>query len=377
MKMLDILNQELSKNGLKNKFMNKEILIKIINYGIQAPSGDNSQPWKFVITKNYDINLFNLPDKDNPILNVHQGGSLISHGAVITNITIAACKLGYKTNVLYFPDNNNSDLIAKISFLENLDKYEECDSYLIDSIYERRTNRRHYNKYLSDDLVNKIFKNLKDKDIEIKIFKENREKEIIAQAISISEEVILKTKELHELLFKDVMWTKKQELSEKHGLYINTLEFNPVQKLVFWICRKWNNIYFLNKTFNFAHFVGSQNSDIYKSSGLLGFIILPNSDLINYIKAGELFQLIWLRSTHFSLSFQPVTGLFFLNERIKIFGNEPISSENSMRIKNQYNKLCNLIKINNDQIILTSFRIGKSKKSSALSSRLDPNIILE
>lgn len=357
--------------------MNKDILKNIIEYGTKAPSGDNSQPWIFNIFGDDTICLYNVPDRDNPILNVHEGGSLVSHGAVILNIKIASEHLGYKSIVSYFPDISDKNLVAKITFIKNMNDNISYDSNFVNSIGERCTNRNYYNKNLSDNIKNELYNITGQDDLRIRLFHDENDKNFISSIISLSEEIILQTKELHALLFGDVAWTKKEESIMKHGLYVKTLEFNPIQYFVFWLCRKWKNISFLNKKIGFAHIVGKQNSDIYKSSGMLGFIIIPNTDRVTYVKAGELLQYIWLKSTNMGLGFQPITGLFFLNERIKIFGSDPISDTNSKIITDGYGNLKDFMKLYETDIILTSFRIGISKKTSARSSRLEPNIILK
>ncbi|MEI7688909.1 MAG: hypothetical protein WCI91_01850 [Candidatus Nomurabacteria bacterium] len=357
--------------------MNKDLLKKIIEYGIQAPSGDNSQPWNFVITEDDKINIYNIPDRDNPILNVHEGGSMVSHGAVITNIRIVSDHFGYKAKIKYFPSDLESNLVVEISFEKNdIENYLYKPS-LFDSIYKRCTNRNFYQKDLPESIMEDINKIQGDDGINFRFFFKNEEKDFISSKICLSEEIILQTEELHSLLFADVAWTKNEELKKRHGLYVKTLEFNPVQLFVFWLCRKWKNISFLNKKIGFAHIVGKQNSDIYKSSGLLGFIIIKNTEKETYVKAGELLQYIWLKSTDLGLGFQPVTGLFFLNERIKVFGNDPISLENSNKITDAYDSLKDFAQIDKTDIILTTFRIGKTKESSGRSSRLKPNIIIK
>jgi len=357
--------------------MNQALIKKIIEYGVQAPSGDNSQPWKFVVSKDNKIFLYNIADKDNPILNVHEGGSMISHGAVILNMEIAADSLGYKTIVSYFPDASNKDLVAVLCFIENNKQNNFYNSSLLESIKKRSTNRRHYKKELSEDIKNELNQISKVTDLKIKVFYNQEDKDFLSSCISISEEIILQTKDLHELLFADVAWTKKEESIKRHGLYVKTLEFNPVQLFVFWLCRKWKNISFLNKKIGFASIVGKQNADIYKSSGAIGLILIPNTDKINYVKAGELLQYTWLKATSLGLSFQPVTGLFFLNERIKNFGSTPMTEENSKKISNTYDSLKKYAKIDESDTIVTSFRVGISKNSSGRSSRLKPNIIIE
>src|SRR3989344_6623100 len=95
----------------------KDAIQKILGASINAPSGSNSQPWRFEIENNI-INLFILPEKDHPILNYRNRGTLIAGGAMIENIMIASAEFGYTADIEMFPDKNNQNLIAKIK-LEN------------------------------------------------------------------------------------------------------------------------------------------------------------------------------------------------------------------------------------------------------------------
>ena len=160
--------------------MNKDLLKKIIEYGIQAPSGDNSQPWNFVITEDNKINIYNIPDRDNPILNIHEGGSMMSHGSVITNIRIASDRFGYKAKINYFPDNLDKNLISEISFTQiNSDDHLYKPS-LFDCIYKRCTNRNFYQKDLPESIKKEIDLIKGDDDINFRFFYEKNEKDFIS-----------------------------------------------------------------------------------------------------------------------------------------------------------------------------------------------------
>ena len=97
-----------------------EHIKEILNIAVWAPSGDNSQPWRFEV-RNEKLYIFNIPDRDNPILNFKQSGSYVAHGGLIENISIASPHFGYSANVSLFPDAQNKDLVASVSF-ENTDK---------------------------------------------------------------------------------------------------------------------------------------------------------------------------------------------------------------------------------------------------------------
>ena len=73
----------------------EEDIKKILEISVNAPSGSNSQPWCFEV-KNNKVNIIMLPEKDHPILNYHNRGTLIAIGALIENIIITASSLGIK-----------------------------------------------------------------------------------------------------------------------------------------------------------------------------------------------------------------------------------------------------------------------------------------
>src|SRR3989338_7157800 len=95
--------------------IDQSMLREIIRLGVYAPSGDNSQPWRFYIRGN-SIDIFNLPEKDNPYYNFRQNGSLVAHGGLIENIIIASSSMGVGPDINLFPDKDKKDLVATLVF---------------------------------------------------------------------------------------------------------------------------------------------------------------------------------------------------------------------------------------------------------------------
>jgi len=72
----------------------------------------------------------------------------VAHGAVIENMLLQSASLGYTGTVALFPDPNNHDLIARISFL----KSTPAPDSLVPYIDKRHTNRKKYkNQPLTDN----------------------------------------------------------------------------------------------------------------------------------------------------------------------------------------------------------------------------------
>ena len=113
-----------------------EDIKKIIEIAVNAPSGENVQPWKFRI-KDDELYVYNIPERDQSPYNFMQRGSLVAHGALIENILIASSPIGLEANVSLFPDGSKEDLIAVVSFSKSTPK----DESLFEYITKRSTNR--------------------------------------------------------------------------------------------------------------------------------------------------------------------------------------------------------------------------------------------
>src|SRR3989344_6938626 len=69
-------------------------LKEIINISIFAPSGDNSQPWRFKIKNNIML-VYNVFEKDVSLYNFNMYASMVAIGALLENIKISATHFGY------------------------------------------------------------------------------------------------------------------------------------------------------------------------------------------------------------------------------------------------------------------------------------------
>src|SRR3989344_1344488 len=93
----------------------RETIQKVLEAGAQAPSGENAQPWKFGI-RGDKVYVFNIQERDQSPYNFRQRASFFAHGTLLENITIASSFFGYVTRVELFPEKNNPDLVAIVSF---------------------------------------------------------------------------------------------------------------------------------------------------------------------------------------------------------------------------------------------------------------------
>lgn len=349
----------------------KGTIQKILELAVYAPSGDNSQPWRFEVQEN-KIKIFNLPEKDNPILNVRQRGSYIAHGALMENISIIAPHFGYRAEIEIFPDGNLKDITAAVTLQESVRRDDPLFSY----ISTRVTNRKYYQKrFLSDNEKSQLLEAANAVEGgKLKFVEDEENKRLLGETLSMAEKVSLETRPLHKLFFDDIVWSKKEEKEKQSGLYLKTLELPFPVQLLFRLIRYWP----IMKIFNligFPKLAAKGNAVLYSSSSAIGIITAEGSDK-SFINAGRIMQRVWLTSTKLGLNFQPVTGIIFLKQRVdEGDGQELFSPENLKIINEAYEKIKSVFEINKG-IAAMLFRIGDGGEPSARSSKKPPEIFL-
>lgn len=347
----------------------KEDTKKIIEASINAPSGSNSQPWRFEVENN-TINLFILPEKDHPILNYRNRGTLIAGGAMVENILISSAEFGYVATVEMFPDKSNQDFIAKIK----LENFQVGKNPLFSSIALRSTNRKPFKKDLLD--VEKIVELLsvvnewRDK---VKVMDGEENLKQLGEALSKNEIVMLENKTLHKLFFDEIVWTDKDQEQKKSGLYLKTMELKPPQQKALKLFKYWPVINLFNKL-GLAKSIAKENSGSYASASLMGAILVDDKDE-DFAKAGRIMERLWLKATQMGLGFHILTGIPFLWQRISAGQTEGFSDKHINLVKDAYQKIKLIYKINENKIPTMIFRVGYGDQPSAKSSKKPPEIV--
>lgn len=318
------------------------------------------------------INIFNIPGKDNPILNVRNRGSYIAHGALIENMLIAASQMGLASDLKIFPQGI-SDLTATITLTQSAPK----DDPLFSFIKERVTNRKPYKNISLSEGEKEVLAAAASaiSGCELKLIENKELVKTVARAMSVTERVALETRELHRLFFKSVFWDADKNSKGESGLYIRTLEVPPPVRLIFKLIRNWPIMKIFN-ALGFNKLAASGNSGIYASSAAHGVIIMENKDE-NFVSAGRSFQRVWLEAARMGLAMQPVTGTIFLAQKAEARDGNFFGDKNSGLIREAADKIAFAFDVKGAKAMAVTFRIGRADPPSARSYRHAPEIIFK
>lgn len=130
---------ELSEGGFPRKGTSSDKLRYLLNYGVLAPSGHNSQPWLFKIVRD-EVELYADRTRALPVCDPEDRELVMACGAALFHLRVALHHFGYAGKVQTLPNPNDPDLLTRIGFGERRKPTAE-DDLLFNAILERRTNR--------------------------------------------------------------------------------------------------------------------------------------------------------------------------------------------------------------------------------------------
>lgn len=343
----------------------RAIIDRILHAGVQAPSGDNTQPWSFRIEEG-SIAIHAHPELDHPVLNVEGRGTWLATGALIENIVIAAQHEGYEAAVRLFERDGET---ARISFAPAREKGHRLHS----AIEKRHTHRGAYAASLSPEELAALRVHAEE-ECRIELIDEPHDISAIAQAAVAMEESALRTKKLHYHFFRSILWNSSDNAAGKTGLYIRTTELPPPVQALFRLIRHWP-IMRVFSLLGLPRLAAAQNAAVYASSGAMAAIILKRTEPRDFIAAGRCMQRVWLAATEAGLAAQPLAGLIYLEEYVRRTDDAEFDEAMRQRIYTARGIMRAASREGSDTMAMM-LRIGVPKSgATARSKRRKPTII--
>lgn len=348
----------------------QDYIRKLLEAAIRAPSGENAQPWKFVVRERESsvrISVFVAEDRDGSPYGWGSRASFVAVGAAIENIRIAATALKREARVVLFPDPSDRLLVADVEIIQN-------ESIAVDPLYaaieKRSTNRKKYKTTpLTEEALLTLRSSLRPSSaVDLRTTTDKRAIRTLAVAGSTNERIMLNNKGLHDYFFGHVNWTKEEDNEKKVGFFIDTLELPPPAVAGFKLMSKWSRASFLNKVFGFNKLVSAQNASLYASVPLMGIITAKKDSPEAAVTAGMALQRVWLQATLQGLSLQPIAGLLYLMLSVTAGEAEGFSNSEQKIISAAYANIRDTFGFN-DEVPYFMFRVGYAEPPSARAVR--------
>jgi len=128
-----------SENDFPETAPLRDQVVFLLRYAILAPSGHNTQPWRFRITET-GFHLIADRRRALPVVDPHDRELAISCGAALGTFEVAARRFGLDPVVNTVPDDRDPDLLATIEVVQGAPA-SAAEAALFDAIADRRTTR--------------------------------------------------------------------------------------------------------------------------------------------------------------------------------------------------------------------------------------------
>lgn len=342
-------------------------LRSLIQAALEAPSGENAQPWRFR-TDVGSVSLYHNQASDESLYNYGNFGTSVCEGAALENMVVKAESMGLNVRCEIQPDPAYTNLIGKI-YLQG--GREAINKELSEVIPTRTTNRKAYKRTpLSTEDVSaleKAFAPFITEGLSMQRIKDRKMIGVLAEVGSTNERIMLGNEKLHGFFFSHLTWTKAEDEKQKVGFYIKTLELPPPAQFLFKLFKRWSIMKRLAKL-GFTKVVGKQNADTYAASAEFGIITVPEITTKNMISAGRAFERIWLTAASRGIELQPLTGTIFMHLHAKNVADNSFSAEERALMDSEIRKLYSATGVTDKKIVLM-YRLGRGPKPSARASR--------
>lgn len=357
--------------GNEVNMISREIIFEILRDACRAPSGDNTQPWRFFVRNNV-IRVSNVPEKDTSLFNWHQMSNHVALGACLENLRVSAEGHGFHTDIRLFPNLADRLIVAEMRLTPSTSAMNPLAPY----IAERTTNRRKYHaKRIETNKLLELSRLNSDIGGRIVFITEQTKIKELACIVSMGEKLALEDKLIHDFLFNHVTWSKEED-EMKHGFFIETFEFTSPQRKVFQIFQNWNILKFF-LPFGISNIIARDMRKVHATSAAFGAIIVPDDAPENFLRAGILLERIWLTVTKLKLSLQPVTTVHFIGTRVLAGDPGGLSRVHQELLRQNYAALACQFNVNETERFGFVFRLGYADPPSAMTTRVEPDITFE
>jgi nitroreductase len=349
------------------------VISAVVEAAIQAPSGDNCQPWRFRWDGEH-LRIIFLAERAESFYDIRSMASWISLGTVITNMTLAAAQLGFQVTVDLFPAGETTEAAARVRFHAG----PVVADPLAEAIPARCVNRRPYGH---DPLPAGVLKELQtlaasSPGTRLSWVDTEPAKGQIAALAAQNDRILFENRDLHDGVYRWIRWTSAEAESQRDGMPAETLELAAFERpgmrlLGSWRCAR------LAAALGITRILPLRARKIYRKSGAIVLLSVRGDQPEDFVRGGEVLERIWLTATRHGIAFQPITGLTFLLLRERLTGGEGLSTRHRTLLHRLNEEFERMYPEGAAESPIMLFRLGLAPPPSGRAPRLPLEQVLE
>ena len=301
---------------------------RIVDAARLAPSGGNSQPWRFEADD--DMVRFYLDPERTSAMDVGHRASYLAIGAALFNARAMAATLRRLGPVRLFPDVNNPLHVATL----HLDQAMEPEiEELVPSLVRRSTNRRMGTPGpLDPKVLDHLRRAVEREGATLHIVTERDQLMSLATQLAEADRQRFLLSNVHEDMMSELRWPGVDDLRD--GLDVRTLEMDPGTLSFMQILERRDVLDQLD-AWKGGKMLGLRTHAAVATSAGLCLITVPRTEPEWYVRAGAAMERLWLLADHHGLAMQPVSPLYLFatsdEELVALAGERRLGSMHDAR----------------------------------------------
>lgn len=259
----------------------QEPALSLLRHAVLAPSSHNTQPWRFRVSATV-IDLLADRTRALPVNDPDDRELVISCGAALLNLRVAAASHGLVAAVQLFPDADEPDWLARLS-LGGTRAEPQPDGELAAFIERRRTWRKRFTeKVVDDDTVGHLVEAGAMENVWLRPMRTEDQRQQLAGLVAEGDDMQWANPSWRREL---AMWMHPRRQGD--GLTVPDL-VGPVAQ-------------FVVRTFDMGGGVGAKDRQLAEASPLLAVIATRGDTVPDWLQAGQGLQRVLLTACRHGL----------------------------------------------------------------------------
>ncbi|MBS0513294.1 MAG: nitroreductase family protein [Proteobacteria bacterium] len=281
----------------------RETLVRILDLARWAPSGDNTQPWRFKIIDDGRVAVHGFDTRDHVIYDFDGHASHIAHGALLETIRIAASGFGCTSAWKLRPGCPDTAPIYDVFVREEANLGADP---LLAYIQTRVVQRRPMRTTPLTSMQKQVLTTAPGEGYEVRFFESAADRWAMAKLLWENAYVRLTCPEAFQVHREVIEWGAR---FSRDRIPEQAVGVDPLTgKLMRWVMKSWGRVDFFNR-YLFGTIVPRIQLDLLPALGCAAHLVLhaarPPSDLADYARVGGAIQRLWLTAASVGLHLQP------------------------------------------------------------------------
>ena len=291
-----------------------EQVLHIVSSAVLAPSGGNTQPWRFVWSAEGRLRCFHDVARSASFLDFEHRAAYMALGAAVENAVIAAAAIGLEAAVVPFP-GRDLEHVCDVAFSPR--EPPQTGHWLAPFIPVRATNRRlGARRPLVPEELATLRGALGDPAAELQVLTRPEHLDEMGLVLGAGDRFRFFDERLYREMMTEMRWSPRHAEETRDGIDIATLELGDVDEAGLRLLSSWPVVRFL-RSMGIGGAIEDASRHAVESASAVALVTYGGTSPLDCFLGGRAVERVWLTATALGLAVQPMSSLPYLFARLE------------------------------------------------------------